>query len=248
VTSSRWFLGKTIPEASARLVLLPHAGGSAATFREWLTAGNSLEVLAVRYPGRAERLAEDPPQSLRDLAADLAEAVSELNPLPFVLFGHSMGALIAFETCRRLAELRRRTPEALFAAGCAAPHIARQPIPDHLSDDSLIDLLRSDGADTSALADDEMRELVMPSVRADLLATSRYRPPQGARLVVPIIVSSGEDDDALEPEHLTSWQLHTEASCDWYRFTGGHFFLDEHRIELLNLIKRTLSVQAGCPS
>lgn len=244
MTSSRWFLGKTLPSASARLVLLPHAGGSAATFRAWSTAGSGLEVLAVRYPGRAERLAEDPPHSLLDLASDLAGAVSELNPLPFVLFGHSMGALVAFETCRKLAELGQRPPEALFVAGCAAPHIARRPMPEHLSDDALIDLLRSAGADTSALADDEMRELVMPSVRADLLATSRYRPAQGSRLTVPIIVSSGEDD-ALEPEHLTDWQFHTEASCDWHRFTGGHFFHDKHRIELLNLMKRTLSVQAG---
>ncbi|PRY39664.1 thioesterase II family protein [Umezawaea tangerina] len=231
------FLGKGRPGASTRLFLLPHAGGSAAVFRDWLDAGAGLEVRAVRYPGRAERLADPPPESVQELADDVAVAITSLPRLPYVLLGHSMGALVAFETARALVRRGHPGPESLVVAGCAAPRSPRPPFPDHLPDDDLVSLLRKEGADVRALADPEMRELVLPAVRADLAATARYRMAPGPPLDCPITVLSGVDDRGLDPARLRDWRAHTTARCDLRQLAGGHHFLHEHRDALLGELR-----------
>ncbi|MET1072478.1 MAG: alpha/beta fold hydrolase [Umezawaea sp.] len=232
------FLGMDRPGASTRLFLLPHAGGSAAVFRDWLDAGAGIDVRAVRYSGRAERLDDPLPESLHDLADDLAAAITSLPHLPFVLLGHSMGALVAFETARLLVAQGHPGPEALVVAGCTPPQSTRPPFPHDLSDDALIALLREEGADVRALADHEMRDLVLPAVRADLAATARYRVAAGPTLACPITVLSGKDDRGLDPFDLEDWCAHTTGRCDLRGLTGGHHFLDEHRNALLDELRQ----------
>jgi len=115
-----------------RLFCLPGAGGSAASFRGWSARFSpEIEVIGVQLPARGHLVAEPPYRGLRLLVLDLAAAMSGLLDKPFVLFGHSMGALVGFELARRFRRAYAATPVALFAASCPAPQLPRRHRPLH---------------------------------------------------------------------------------------------------------------------
>ncbi|MBK3582065.1 thioesterase, partial [Streptomyces sp. MBT65] len=159
-----------LPDPDQRLICFPHAGGSAAFFRDWGTRLPGTEVHTVRYPGRAERIDDPPAKDLRVLAHAIASAVEPLADRPLLLFGHSMGAAVALETARAL-ERRGIRPAHLVASGSRnAPH----PHPEDLATDQdenddtvMAHLLTLGGTDPDLAADPEFRSLVLPYIRED---------------------------------------------------------------------------------
>ncbi|MFJ9536542.1 thioesterase II family protein [Streptomyces sp. NPDC101225] len=230
--TSTWFRRFT-PAAGhgPRLVCFPHAGGSATAFKDLaqrLPAG--FDVLCVQYPGRQDRYHEEPFTAVAPLveavAAELAGEIAAAPGRPYALFGHSMGALLAFETARVLAgrgELPQ--PRRLFLSGRGGPATGR--VPYHLFDDSdvLADVRRLGGTDQAMLEDPDLLELVLPALRADYRALGTYRWQGGAPLATPVTALTGDSDPMMSVEDADTWQAHTSGDFTVQVFPGGHFYL-----------------------
>ncbi|MEU6406395.1 alpha/beta fold hydrolase [Streptomyces sp. NPDC046985] len=214
------------PDARLRLVCFPHAGGSASFFGDWGRNLPGIEVHAVCYPGRAERLAEPPPTDLLRLAAEVADACEELADRPLALFGHSMGAPIALETAAAL-EARDVRPVRLFASGSRdAPY--PPPWTGHHSNEADDDaavverLLTLGGTDPELAADPEFQELVLPYVRADGRMFHAYAPRPGLSVRCPVTTIAGDADEEAD---LRPWADLTSGGVDEHTARGDHFYL-----------------------
>ncbi|MFD5141832.1 thioesterase II family protein [Streptomyces sp. NPDC058401] len=215
------------PDARVRLVCFPHAGGSAAFFRDWGAALPGIEVHAVCYPGRAERIAEPPSTDLRQLAHEIADAVAELADRPVALFGHSMGAPVALETAAAL-EARGIDPVRLFASGSRnAPYPPSgdgSDTDDEDTDDAAVieHLLTLGGTDPELAADPEFQELVLPYVRADGRAFRTYVPRPDLSVRCPVTTVNGDADADAD---LRPWAELTRGGLREHEMPGDHFYL-----------------------
>lgn len=226
-----------------RLYCLPHSGGTAAVFRSWPEAlPPDVEVQAAQLPGRETRIAEPPVRRLELLVEPLAAAIAREAQLPFALFGHSLGGLLAFEVCRRLRRLGAAGPVQLFVAGCRAPHLPSPDPPIHALPDEefLVELRRLNGTPADVLEHRELLRLVMPSLRADCEAAETYSHRPEPALGVPIAVYGGTDDDRVDFADLAAWRRHTTGDFSLRMLPGDHFFVTESEAELLALVSERL--------
>ncbi|MFG3282498.1 thioesterase II family protein [Streptomyces sp. NPDC048111] len=227
--------------AGATLVCFPHAGGSAGFFFPYSEALSArYDVLAVQYPGRQDRHREPCARSVAELAgavaAELAATVDPDRPLAF--FGHSMGAVVGFETARALARLGvGRGPDVFLASGRRAPALSRDDGVHRLGDRELVaEIEKLGGTDVRMLEDPELRRLVLPTVRADFAAVETYRPAAGALVDCPVVALIGDDDPRVNAEQAAAWRDHTTGDFSLRIFPGGHFYLVERRREVLATI------------
>lgn len=233
--------------ATVRLVLFPHAGGSANFYREWVHAlPEACELWVVQYPGRENRMAEPLVPRLEDLADGAAAAIHDHLRPPYALFGHSMGALVAYEAARRTAAGPLGGPVRLFASARAAPGRERGDgggAPVHRqSDADLAALIEGLGATPSGvLADPEIRALVLPMVRHDYRLVETYRPALAAALDTPITALAGCDDPTIAPERVKEWAELTTRDFAIDVLPGDHFFPVRHRAETLAVLRRDLA-------
>ncbi|MGP3968752.1 thioesterase II family protein [Streptomyces sp. 6N223] len=230
------------PRSRVRLVCLPHAGGSASFYHPFSAAlSPEVEVLAVQYPGRQDRLGEEPISDIGRLADAVCRAVLPETGRPFALFGHSMGAVLAYETARRLAARGAPAPAVLFVSGRRAPSRHREETV-HLRDDAgvLAELRKLGGSDTRLLDDPEIVAMVLPAVRGDYTAIETYRHRPGPPLASPLVALMGDADPRTTPEDVRAWEDHTEGAFATHVFPGGHFFLNDQRDGVLGVITKTL--------
>jgi surfactin synthase thioesterase subunit len=239
--ASRWFGSVAQAAGDAQVFVFPHAGGIAASFLQWQAmAGPELSLQVAQMPARGIRLHEPPADDVADLVDQLTTAVVERASGPFLLFGHSLGALMAFEVTR---ELRRRgapDPLALLVSGAEAPQtrLIRRRLHD-LDDAGLIEALRDFGATPAELlADREMMELILPGVRADFALSERYAYRPEPPLELPVHVLLGDRDEHVDLDRAAGWALECAAPPQWHVFAGGHFFLADHQAEILDLLRR----------
>ncbi|MFJ7591014.1 thioesterase II family protein [Streptomyces sp. NPDC097617] len=231
-------------DAPLRLFCFPHAGGAASYYFPMSRAlSPCADVLAVQYPGRQDRRHERCVEDLRELA-DLV--VAQLRPWcdrPVALFGHSLGASLAFEVALRLQEAGDPAPVALFASGRRAPSHHRENQLVHLApDDQLLAEIRAlSGTDPAVLADDELLRSVLPAIRGDYKAAETYRYRPGPALTCPITVLTGDIDPAVTAEEAAGWADHTDGPFALHRFAGGHFYLNRHSAEVIDLIRQQLA-------
>ena len=225
--------------ATARLVCLPHAGGSAPYFRPVAMAlSPSVDVLAVQYPGRLERRAEAPITDVGLLADEIHGILTRQPPLPTTIFGHSMGASIAFEVARRL-EASGQPPVRVFASGRRAPSALRDE-QVHLSDDNglLAEVRKLNGTALSILDDEDLMRAALPVLRADYRAAETYRSAADVTISSPITVLTGDDDPKTTIEEAEAWDRHTTGGLETQVYPGGHFFLTTHAAEITGLLKK----------
>lgn len=223
-----------------RLYCFPYVGGSAGEFLRWSDRLPGVPVLGVVPPGRGERLGEAPYTRVTDLVRDLLADVEFESP--FALFGHSLGALLAFETARALHAAGRPGPEVLFVSGHRPPH---QPHVDRPIHDlpwprfrALVEQ-RYPKPPAELAEDDELYAEILATLRGDLAVFETYRHRPGPPLDCPIVVISGVDDHWSEAE-LRPWARHTTADCRIVLVHGDHFYLSAHTDQLLGVIADTL--------
>ncbi|MES4889606.1 alpha/beta fold hydrolase [Streptomyces sp. NPDC096012] len=221
-------LGPEPPAAEATLVCLPHAGGAPAFYRDWPgLLSPTLDVVSVCYPGRQDRLGEPPATDMAELAEEVSAALAPLAGRPLAVFGHSMGAVVGYEAARLLHARYGVRPVCLFVSGMVAPHRVPARTRHLLEEPDLVaHLLEQGGTDPEVLADEELRALVMPAVRADYRLIDTYRPLAGDEaLDCPIVAYYGREDPAVTAAAVHEWQRCTRATAEVRSFPGGHFYL-----------------------
>lgn len=240
-----WFRRRrSTVEAGTRVVLFPHAGGSASFFAPWHgTLTSSVDLLVVQYPGHEDRIREAPAESLVGLADAVAEVMRPLADRPLVLFGHSMGAALAYEVVRRLES--RGLPVRLFASGSHAPHRRRRGHL-HLLDNTELttELRRLGGTATAVLDDADIRDVVLPTLRADYRLIETYRHEPGPALRCPVTVYLGDGDPDVGVEDASAWADLTEEAFDIKVFEGDHFYLVDRRDEVVADLQERLRTPA----
>ncbi|WP_330301248.1 thioesterase II family protein [Streptomyces sp. NBC_00503] len=245
-TDSIWL--RRYPSAQAprlRLLCLPHAGGSASFFHSWGHAfGDDVEVLAVRYPGRQERIGEEPLTVLEDLAAAITGELEPYLDVPLAVFGHSMGASIGYEIALRLAERHGTAPALLMLSGRKPPHLLTPRTAAFGSEADLVEEVKRLGGTDSALLDDEdLRELVLPALRADFAAVSTYTARPGVPLPCPVVGYVGDSDPDVAVPAVAAWAQLAPRGFALRVLPGGHFYLLDRQAELVGDIRARLAAQ-----
>ncbi|MFH8342803.1 thioesterase II family protein [Streptomyces sp. AM6-12] len=222
---------------AAQLVCLPHAGGSASFFVPLSRAlAGRCEVLAVQYPGRHERLGEPLLDSVEKLADALFPVLRRQLREPVALFGHSLGATLAFELARRLEE-SGTVPAALFVSARPAPSRQRTGSVHLGTDAELIARMRSlGGTDEEILEDGDLLRLALPIVRNDYKAAETYRYRAGRPLSCPVHALIGREDAVLGEDDARAWGDHTTGPFALHAFDGGHFYLVDHEEDVVDTI------------
>ncbi|MGN9809234.1 thioesterase II family protein [Micromonospora sp. BQ11] len=227
-----------------RLFCLPYAGGGSSAYAAWQAAlGTGVEVCPVELPGRQTRWRDPAYTGVRPLVEDLASALTDELEVPYALFGHSMGSIVAFELARELRRRGAAPPRVLFAAGGLAPGLRRASPDIHDQPDRLVvdRLLRLGGLDEEIAAEPELLELLLPTIRADfsICETYEYRPEPP--LPCPIVAFAGDRDEEVPPARVAPWREHTSAGFALHVLPGGHFFPMTARETLLHTVRTTLA-------
>lgn len=215
------------PEAEALLVVFPYAGGAPAAFRAWPDAlAPRVEPHFVTLPGRDRRYHETPLTRSDEIIAPVAAEVASLGERPLVLFGHSMGSMLAFEVARALRRMGRRGPGALVVSGRCAPQLtSRSPALRDLPDSEMIaQAARLFGGIPAALREPELVPFLARVLRADLTVIETYRYAPDEALGCPILAVGGTDDPWVTSAELEQWRIQTSAAFASARIAGDHFY------------------------
>jgi medium-chain acyl-[acyl-carrier-protein] hydrolase len=231
------------PQTTLRLFCFTYAGGGASTFRLW-PAGlpEEVEVCAVQLPGRENRIAEPLINAIDKLVPIVCDALIVFCDPPFAFFGHSTGALVAFELSR---ELRRRSaplPCHLLVSGSRAPHIPEsRPLHQLPETDFLRELRRFSGTPEAVLQSKELMQIYIPILRADLALEEAYQHRVEPPLDIPIAAFGGTMDKEAAADVLDPWARYTSKAFTIEMIEGDHFFLQSKRDVLLRSLSDTLT-------
>ena len=244
-TPNRWFIGRSTESiAPLRLFAFAYAGGGASVFRSWhKTLPADIDLYALQLPGRESRFTEP---RLTQFAEAIEAIVAALGPSldhPFAFFGHSLGALLAFETARHLRRIGAPLPAHLFLSGHSAPQV-HDPIEAYskLSDAAFIQSIKKyGGMPDEILQNTELVELFLPTVRADFSLLETYHYVEEPALDCPISAFGGLSDAETSEFKLAAWNIHTTQSFQLNMFPGNHFYLNTAQALLVDKIIRDLA-------
>ncbi|MFE2977587.1 thioesterase II family protein [Streptomyces sp. NPDC059258] len=225
------------------VVCFPHAGGSASAYFSLSAALSAThDVLIVQYPGRQDRLGERPLEDLLEMADRVAEALEPWRGESLALFGHSMGAALAYEVALRLERQPGRDPLGLIVSGRAAPSIRQDRGLHRLDDEGITEhMAELAGTPPALLADKELLATVIPPLRADFKAVETYQDLSGGKLGCPISSYCGAQDAGVPRDGFLKWREHTTARCTAEFFEGGHFYLQSRTAQVARTIARDLA-------
>ncbi|CAO3437804.1 thioesterase II family protein [Azospirillum doebereinerae] len=235
-----------------RLFVFPFAGGSAMYFHRWARlVPDAVDLVGVQYPGRCSRLSEPGLTEFAALVEGARHAVEPLLPDAdrTAFFGHSLGALVAFELTRSLRAQAARQPDHLFLSARGAPGSpATGSVPDTLFDADLIEFLkRLGGTPDAMLADAGVMAMILPGLRADLEALATWRPPVDDPLALPVTTLAGIDDHAFPPDTMSGWARQTTGPFADHLFPGGHFYLTDHNEAALDAVLGAFGLSRSDP-
>ncbi|MBO0931468.1 thioesterase II family protein [Fibrella aquatilis] len=222
---------------------IPYAGGNKHSYYKFLECQpEAIQLRCLDLPGRASRLNEPLLGCVDDLVDDLYASVKHNLDQPYAIYGHSMGAILAYLLARRINQLGLPEPVALILSGSKSPR-SRGAAPERplssLPDSDLIEVLEELGGFPSELLRDTVfLDFYFPIIRADLKALEDYRYSEKPPLSIPFFVLAG-DREKITPDELNAWQSETTAPIETARFSGGHFFIFDHCETILRLIAAT---------
>jgi medium-chain acyl-[acyl-carrier-protein] hydrolase len=246
----RWIVRQPQTSAPLRLFCFPYAGGGTRSYAPWQAIlGEVAEVCMVQLPGRGARLLESCESSFEQLVDTLTRLVALESDRPLVLFGHSLGAVMAFEVTRTLRARGLQLPLRLIVSACEAPHVRSSSRRYHeFNDSDLISALRDlNGTSTLVLENAEMMRLVLPAIRADFALNADYAYRHEAPLNLPITVFAGEYDNHVKIDGARRWCEQSTQTIELHNLPGGHFFIDTHRSALMSHLRPMLISIAKSP-
>ena len=230
-------------DASHRLTLVCFhcAGSNAQSFFAWREAARGLcDLIAVELPGRSRRYREAPADSVDQLADAFAQAIAQLPDKPLVFFGHSLGALLAYETTRALRRRRGPLPQRLILSSrqgaawlpvhCGLPELDAPALRQYMQD--------LEGTPPQILENDAMMQAMLPVLRADLQLIYQYQHQVEAALEMPIEVLGGIDDQHVRFESLLGWQQASTADFRLRMVEGGHFAVMSQPDSVLDSVRQ----------
>ena len=233
------------PGAKVRLFCFPYAGGGASVFRGWADGlPGSVEVRPVQLPGRETRFGEPAFTRLPPLVEALAEALRPCLDRPFAFFGHSLGALVAFELARRLHRGHDVQPVCLFVSGCGAPPTRTPETSLHTLPAAAFreGLRRLNGTPQEVLDNDDLMDFLFPTLRADFALCETYAYRAGPPLDCPVSALGGLGDDRVSRDDLDAWREQTTGPFRLRMLPGNHFFLQTAQQPLLQAVAQELEV------
>lgn len=249
-TSDRWLVcPRPAAQAALRLFCFPHAGGGPAVFHRWPhSLPASIEVYAAQLPGRGARFGELPYTRMQPLLEEIQLALRPLLDRPYALFGHSLGALLAFEVARALQQ-EGNGPAHLFVSACAAPQLLPKGETLHaLPRKQFLEALRRlKGTPPELFEEEAFMDLMLPTLRADLVLFETYEYEEAPPLRCDLTVTAGRDDPQVSADEMEAWRWQAGGRFNLHQFSGDHFYLNETRAELLHLIGRELAAYYSSP-
>ena len=240
-----WFCryGSTL-DARVRLFCFPFAGGGPAVYRTWAELCSGIDVAAIQLPGREARVREAPFSEWSPLLAALRGEFLGQVDRPYALFGHSLGAILAFELCHALMREGAALPRCLFVSGRRAPHVGYPyATTERLSDAEFLLALhhRYKAVPSAVLNDPELQRFFLPLLRADIGLVESYRCEHASPLPLPIVAFAGDDDDEARPEQMEAWRRHTSSEFELHVLPGGHFFINAEQAVMTRTICEKLA-------
>ncbi|ELP61736.1 alpha/beta fold hydrolase [Streptomyces turgidiscabies] len=226
------------------LYCLPYAGCSARVYDRWkASAPEFLNVIPVELPGRGSRCTDRPISSLPELLDDLSASIDADGHVPYVLFGHSFGAILAYELGKRLISDGLPGPRSLMVSACRPPHLATPEVPvfDRPDRDFRNRLRELRGTLPELLENEELMELYIPVIRADYSILDNYRSDDSADIGCPIFALYGSADDDANGTVIGQWDAYTRASFSAHEIPGDHFFLHSAEGEIVSRISAHLA-------
>jgi medium-chain acyl-[acyl-carrier-protein] hydrolase len=247
--NSPWFPShRPASEAELQLFCFPFAGGGASAFYPWRRdLPNWVDVWSVEYPGRETRFREPPMVCARRLADAISEEIAACIEMPFVLFGHSMGALLAFEVAQRLKNNYQLEPLELFVSGHSAPQLPpfRAPVRDLPEMQFRDELRRFGGTPEQVLNDEELMAFFSPILRKDMTVLETYQYTATAPLNFPITAFGGISDRTVPWHRLHDWAAQTSSRFSISLLPGDHFFIRAPEVKFPTLMRAHLERVVG---
>ncbi len=247
---SNWFsIPRPVNQPKLRLFCFSYAGGNASTYREWhKSLPSDIEVCSVQLPGRGARFKEEAYTNLDSLLEELARQIKPFTDTPYVLFGHSMGAQLAFEVSRKFRDLGVPLPSCLIVSGRRAPQRAKKqskPLYSLPESEFREEIKRLNGTPAEALNNPELMEIVSPILRADfqLIETWEYKPSEP--IDVPLLALGGIKDQQVSLDDLEDWKQVTRGPFCLELFSGDHFFINQAEESLLSTVRQTIESVLG---
>ena len=234
------------PDPRARLICFPHAGAGAGSYRTWpALLPPDIELVAVQLPGREDRVGDAPFTRAEPMIRSVLQALRPYLDLPAAFFGHSGGALLAYESARGLMRRLGISPAWLILSGQNAPDRGQQERLHRLPDSKLAERMRElDGTDPEILDHPDALRDLLPVLRTDFMVWETYRFTPESGVAVPIDVLGGDRDRCTDDAGLAGWREWTSGPVTVRMFPDGHFFLHQARGEIVGLIADRLSPRA----
>jgi medium-chain acyl-[acyl-carrier-protein] hydrolase len=240
------------PLARMRLFCFPYAGGNAQVFREWADALPAwVDVCPIQPPGRWSRHAEAPFTRVSPLVEAAVRALLPFVDRPYALFGHSFGAVVAFETAHHLARENGVPPTHLFVSGAGAPHLpsAASPIRALPEKEFVSELCkRYGGIPQAVLEEPDLMEVLLPCLRADIEASETYQFRERQPLECAITAYGGLLDGTAPRERIEAWSAHTRGPFSLQMIPGDHLFVVSAQERLLRCVREQFRRMASCGS
>ncbi|GAB3525909.1 thioesterase II family protein [Photobacterium alginatilyticum] len=241
IKMSKWYSRYNSDNAEIRIIFLPYAGGSASIYQDWVSQlPPEVEAILVQLPGRANRFSEALISQMDKLVPELGNALLELPPRPYIIFGHSMGGRIGYQLLEFFKEKEQPLPMHFIASGCKAPHQIRHKSGSYLLPEKefIQEIERLNATPHEILENKELLNICINILRADFEVADYQTEHPENKYDIPFTLLFGLLDEEVSLDDIEEWRLHFNGKINVKLFNGGHFFINSHTDKVINEINK----------